>query len=247
MRLSALPLCLLLAGTALSAHASYVTISYDGVVSRVMRPDEAPGIAVGDIVTYSATFDPSTAVDVGATIFNIDGDTGLPVDLSNLRTVSIADDPNASDRITIGSYVFTQADDPDFGQDFGLGAGNFPFVVYNGTQLLGIDIGAVASNGLYFYSDPIAALLHHAPTTGLGGLESSDSLSFLVTTDLDGAIAAAAVPEPSTWAMTGLALALFAALTQMPGVFRRLIGVGAAASGDARSPRQRRGGRALGA
>jgi hypothetical protein len=211
MRLHGIALALSLAAPAFSAQAAYVTINYDGVVSQVMRPDEAPGIAVGDVVHYSATFDPARAVNVGATIYNIDGDTGLPVNLSNISTISIADDPLASDSITIGAYSFTQADDPDFGQDFGLGAGNFPFVVYNGTQLLGIDIGAVASNGLYFYSDPIAFLLHHAPSTGLGGLESSDDLSFLVTTDLDGAIAAvAAVPEPSSWAMMGLAAGLMA-------------------------------------
>jgi hypothetical protein len=222
MRLHGIALALSLASTAFSAQAAYVTVTYNGVVSQVMRPDEAPGIAVGDVVTYSATFDPAKAVNVGSTIFNI-GETGQPVDLSNISTISIADDPLASDSITIGSYSFTQADDPDFGQDFGLGAGNFPFVVYNGTQLLGIDIGAVASDGLYFYSDPIAALLHRAPATGLGGLESSDYLSFLVTTDLDGAIAAtAAVPEPSSWLMMGLAGALLAGrLRSRAGVARR--------------------------
>lgn len=210
MRLYGIPIALLLTATAFSAQASYVTVTYNGVVSQVLNPAEAPGIAVGDVVTYSATFDPSKAVNVGATLYNIDGITGLPVSLPNLSTISIADDPNASDSVTIGDYSFTQADDPDFGHTFGLGAGNFPFVVYNGTQLLGIDIGAQAANGLYFYSDPIAALLHHVPTTGIGGLASSDDLSFLVTTDLDGAIAAAAVPEPSSWLMMALAGALLA-------------------------------------
>jgi hypothetical protein len=211
MRLHGIPLALLLTATAVSAQASYVTVTYNGVVSQVMNPAEAPGIKVGDVVTYSATFDPSTAVNVGSTLYNIDGITGLPVPLPNLSTISLATDPNASDSITIGDYRFTQADDPDFGYTFGLGAGKFPFVVYNGTQLLGIDIGAQASNGLYFYSDPIAMLLHHTPATGYGGLDTSDDLSFLVDTDLDGAItAAAAVPEPSSWLMMALAGALLA-------------------------------------
>jgi hypothetical protein len=194
MRLYGIPLALLLSATAFSAQASYVTITYSGVVSQVMNPAEAPGIALGDVVTYSATFDPFTAVNVGSTIFNQDANGSL-----------------ASDSITIGSYSFTQADDPDFGHTFGLGAGKFPFVVYNGTQLLGIDIGAQAANGLYFYSDPIAMLLHHTPATGYGGLDTSEDLSFLVTTDLDGAIAGVtAVPEPASWGMTALAGALLA-------------------------------------
>lgn len=211
MRLNGIALALLLTATAFSARASYVTVTYKGVVSDVMIPAEAPGIQLGDVVTYSATFDPSTAVNVGSTLYNIDGISGLPVALPNLSTISLATDPNASDSITIGDYSFTQADDPDFGHTFGLGAGEFPFVVYNGTQLLGIDIGAQAANGLYFYSDPIAVLLHHTPATGYGGLDTSDNLSFLVDTDLDGAItAAAAVPEPSTWLMMGLAGGLLA-------------------------------------
>jgi hypothetical protein len=211
MRLYGIPLALLLSATAFSAQASYVTVTYQGVVSQVMNPAEAPGITQGDVVTYSATFDPSTAVNVGSTLFNIDGITGLPVDLSHISTISLSDDPLASESLTIGAWSFTQADDPTFGHNYGLGAGNFPFVVYNGTQLLGLDMGAVTSSGLYFYSDPIAVLLHHSPSTGYGGLETSDDLSFLVTTDLDGAIAGVtAVPEPSTWLMMALAGALLA-------------------------------------
>jgi hypothetical protein len=211
MRSKAIALALLLTATALSAQASYVTITYHGVVSDVMIPAEAPGIHLGDIVTYSATFDPSTAVNRSSTIFNIDGITGLPVPLPNISTISIADDPNASESVTIGTYSFTQADDPTFGRTFGLGAGHFPFVVYNGTQLLGLDMGAEADDGLYFYSDPIAMLLHHSDATGYGGLDSSDDLSFLVTTDLDSAITAVtAVPEPSSWLMMALAGTLLA-------------------------------------
>lgn len=214
MRLNGIALALLLAGTAISAQAAYVTVTYKGVVSDVMIPAAAPGIKLGDVVTYSATFDPSTAVNVGATVFNIDGITGLPVPLPNLSTISLFTDPNASESVTIGDYSFTQADDPTFGHTFGLGAGRFPFVVYNGTQLLGLDMGAQAANGLYFYSDPIAELLHHLPATGTGGQEpDEDNISFLVTTDLDGAIAAvaaAAVPEPSSLLMMGLAGSLLA-------------------------------------
>src|ERR1700712_3982775 len=73
-----------------TAHAEYVTITYKGVVSKVVDPSQAPGIAVGDVVTYKATFDPANAVNVGSTIFAMDNDTGKLLKLPDLKTISIA-------------------------------------------------------------------------------------------------------------------------------------------------------------
>lgn len=195
----------LVATSAGPAHAAYTTVTYGGSVSALTIPAEAPGIHLGDKVTFSATFDPATLKPIGATFFNIDQQTGLPVAVPNLRAASLSDDPGAHYEITIGTaYTFTQKTDYSVGEDYGLGAGNFPLVVYNGNQLLGLDGGSTAANGLQLDFDPLAYLLHYRSTVGLGfGNEAATHSSFRVTTDLDGAIGAAAVsavPEPATWA-----------------------------------------------
>jgi hypothetical protein len=203
-----LPLVLLLASAAsLPAAAQYTTVSYGGVVSTVHDATSGPAgpadIQVGTAVTFSATFDPSRAVDISQTVFNIDHLTGLPVPLPGLTAVSIFDDPNASYRITIGSHVFTSADDDLGGGDFDLGAGHFPLVLYNGAQLLGID-GEADVDGFTFDFDPIATLLHYRAHVGGGYFDADGDYGFSVDTALDAAIAAAPlapVPEPSTWAM----------------------------------------------
>jgi PEP-CTERM motif len=202
------------AGVAAPVQAAYTTVTYNGVVKRVVDPTAAPGISVGDIVTFSATFDPTTAVDVGDTFSHVDGDSGEVVTIPGLKTISLFDDPLASETITIGSsYTFTKSTDPYLGHDFGLGTGNFPLVVYNGSQLLGIDSGGIAANGVEFDFDPLAYLLGFTPRVGLGyGSSDEDSLAFTVTTDLDDAIGSVdlipAVPEPGTWALLVAGLGL---------------------------------------
>jgi len=201
------------------ASAAETTFTYSGVVSEIIDPSAAPGVYVGEPVQFSATFDLSNKVNVSSTFYNIDAISGLPVSVPGLSTVSIATDPLASYDVKIGGHEFTQAEDLRFGQDFGLGAGKFPFFVFNGDTPLGLAMAAVDGGGFGLGTDPIAKLLHYYPATGVGGDDGVDG--FLVATSLDANIAAAAVPEPGPWSLMVLGFAGLGALLRSRGLRRR--------------------------
>lgn len=207
MRLPAITFSLLLAA-AVPAHAVYTTVGYTGTVGLVHAATSGPAgpadIQVGTPVTFSATFDLATAVNRSATINNIDALSGLAVPLPNLETVSLFDDPLASYTVTVGMHIFTSASDDEGGQDFGVGGGHFPLVVYNGSQLLGMEFEADV-DGLVFGTSVGAYLLHETRHVGAGYFDANGDYAFRVDTSLDAAIAAApfaaAIPEPGTWAL----------------------------------------------
>lgn len=77
-------------------------------------------------------------------------------------------------------------------------------MLYSGSQLLGID-GEADVGGFGFDFDPVATLLHYRQHVGSGYFDAAGDYGYDVDTSLDAAIAAApfaaAVPEPSTWAL----------------------------------------------
>lgn len=204
------------AAMASAAQASMVNIKYDGVITEVLDPTASFGFHTGDVIYYSVTFDPSRLVDVSQTFFNIDFITGLPVSIPGLRTASLSDDPRASVSVQIGSYAFTKFDALGYGQDFGLGVGNFPVVVFDGTTFLGAVLDAGAPNGFELDSDPIARLLHYFPDDVLSFDDNSGNAGFVASTDIAHAVTTA-VPEPASWLMMIVGFGIVGCFSRRPG------------------------------
>lgn len=181
-----------------AAHAGMLNIKYDGVITQVLDPESSFGFHVGDVIHYSVTFDPSKLVNISQTFYNIDAISGLPVAIPGLQTASLSDDPRASASVKVGSYSFTKFDALGYGQDSGLGAGNFPTVVYDGTTFLGAVLDVAASDGFELDTDPIAKILHYFPDNVLSFDDNSGNVGFIASTDIASAVTTA-VPEPAVW------------------------------------------------
>ena len=181
-----------------AAHAGMLNIKYDGVITQVLDPASSFGFQVGDVIHYSVTFDPGKLVDISQTYFNIDAVSGLPVAIPGLKSASLSDDPRASASVTIGSYSFTKFDALGYGQDSGLGAGNFPTVVYVGSSFIGAVLDVAAPNGFELDTDPIAKLLHYFPDKSVSFDDNTGNAGFVVSTDIAHAVVTS-VPEPAIW------------------------------------------------
>ena len=106
----------------LPARAAFTTIQYTAKVTQVLDSSQAPFVSVGDTISYSLTFDPSTLHNVGSTFFNRDAISGNPVPMPGLRAATLSA-PGASATITLDGHTLTAAEDPYFGVDVGLGVG----------------------------------------------------------------------------------------------------------------------------
>ena len=189
---------LALAAMSPAARAGMVDIKYDGVITEVLDPSSSFGFQVGDVIHYSVRFDPAKLINVSQSFYNIDAVTGLPVAIPGLQTASLSDDPRASATVRIGSYSFTKFDVLGYGQDSGLGAGNFPTVVYDGATFLGAVLDVAAADGFELDTDPIARILHYFPDDVLSFDDNSGNAGFIASTDVAHAVITS-VPEPAVW------------------------------------------------
>lgn len=200
-----LPLAAVGLAISLPALAQETTISYTGTIAATPDPTQAFGLKPGDPVYFSVTYDSAMLIDRTSTGVFHDANTGQQVNLQNIFTVSLADDPNSAFSETIGSHTFTRDDDLRFGEDEGTHAGNFPTAIFQGSTFVGVSFFAQAPDGLVTLQDPISVALNYLPTYGIGGDNNSDNpaYGFLITTDLPPIQlpAAAAVPEAATWTM----------------------------------------------
>jgi hypothetical protein len=140
---------------------------------------------------------------VSGSFYNIDGLTGLPVEIPGLRTASLADDPAYTASVTIGAYTFSKFDELGYGHD-PLGAGRLPLVVFDGSTFLGAVLDLASADGFELDSDPIALALHYFPTQTVSFNDNGDNFNFGILVDVDAAHAVftpAPIPEPASWAL----------------------------------------------
>lgn len=206
MRISTLMLAAALP-IALAAPAratDYVRLDFSGQVLAA-----APGApaGVGAPISFEAIFDMDKLVDHTQ---SVNAATGLGY--ASVETASLADDPNASLSIRVGTASFSKFDEVNYGTPEGdagpgadLGAGDFPVVTFLNGSFAGVSNLFVNADGLSLDADPIAAALG-----AFGGFDfliaqpaaGNPFANILAAGDFDAASATITpVPEPAAWAL----------------------------------------------
>ncbi len=150
-------LCML--GLAAPTWAVPMTATLFGEVTEILDPALALDYVIGTPATLVAEWDTDDLLDTG------------PVQLPGFFAISLADNPDSSVTITVGSHTWIATDDVLFGMgDFVIG--NFPFLLFDADgDFLGLEFrgnnGDGNAFGMFTASDLFSRV---APGTFLSGL-----------------------------------------------------------------------------
>jgi hypothetical protein len=193
----------------LAARSSAVPTSDTlfGEVVEILVPELALDYVVGTPATIFAEWNTDDLLDTG------------PVGLPGFFVISLADNPDASVTITVGSHTWIETDEVFFGMgDFGVG--NFPFLFFDADgDFLGVDFLGNNSDenafGMFTGSDLAAGFAPGVFLSGLGPplIEPGDGgnppgvVGVFDVPGFDGF----PLPEPGTlgllgWALLGLGI-----------------------------------------
>ena len=230
----ALAMTVIAMGATAPVEAGYVRATFTGSIAAV-NPGTPSDLGVGTMVVFQAVYDTAKLVD--KTVSVNDG-TGLG--FTSVLAASLADDPRASLKISIGPVSFTKFDQLNYGTPEGdcgpgcdLGAGNFPVVTYLNGAFAGVGNLLVNAASYSFDADPIADAFGGFDLGNgnggygffLGRASGGDPFNtILAVGNYDaGSVVITSVPEPGAWMLMIAGFGLVGSMTRQRRNRARLI------------------------